>query len=468
MTLPKHWRLGSVAELIEGIDSGKNLRCEERPPTSKEVGIVKISAVTWGTFDATKSKTVVSDTQLPDSTRIRAGDLLMSRANTLELVGATVLVEEAPTNLHLSDKVLRLRAKPGWEKWLNIFLNSVDGRSEIESRATGNQLSMRNIGQDAIRNIALPIPPLAEQRRIVARIEALFARTRRARTDLERIAPLASRYIEQRRKRAFDEDSSWGLTGDTPPLPAYTPPAHFDELRTIPTGWQWAEVATISDIGGGLTKNQTRANNPIEIPYLRVANVYADELRLDSIETIRVSPGERDRIGLLPGDLLVVEGNGSVDQIGRVAIWDGSIPNCGHQNHLIRVRPRDGIPSRFILHWLMSPYGRSVLETVASSSSGLHTLSLSKVAAIPIPIPPTETAEKVATVLDQAAIQSAHAQREAVRALALLDRIEQSILARAFRGELVPHSLADDLQLPAQAVDPIVTVSPRRGRRAAA
>jgi type I restriction enzyme S subunit len=379
-----------------------------------------------------------------------------------------VLVEEAPTNLHLSDKVLRLRVKPGWEKWLNIFLNSVDGRSEIESRATGNQLSMRNIGQDAIRNIALPIPPLAEQRRIVARIEALFARTRRARTDLERIAPLASRYREQRRKRAFDEDSSWGLTGDTPPLPAYTPPAHFDELRTIPTGWQWAEVATISDIGGGLTKNQTRANNPIEIPYLRVANVYADELRLDSIETIRVSPGERDRIGLLPGDLLVVEGNGSVDQIGRVAIWDGSIPNCGHQNHLIRVRPRDGIPSRFILHWLMSPYGRSVLETVASSSSGLHTLSLSKVAAIPIPIPPTETAEKVATVLDQAAIQSAHAQREAVRALALLDRIEQSILARAFRGELVPHSLADDLQLPAQAVDPIVTVSPRRGRRAAA
>jgi type I restriction enzyme S subunit len=191
-------------------------------------------------------------------------------------------------------------------------------------------------------------------------------------------------------------------------------------------------------------------------------------LRLDNIETIRVSPGERDRIGLLPGDLLVVEGNGSVDQIGRVAIWDGSIPNCGHQNHLIRIRPRDGIPPRFILHWLMSPYGRSVLETVASSSSGLHTLSLSKVSAIPIPIPPNETAKNVATALDQAATRSAHAQREAVRALALLDRLEQSILARAFRGELVPHSLADEFQHPAQAVDPIVTISSRRGRRAAA
>jgi type I restriction enzyme S subunit len=116
----------------------------------------------------------------------------------------------------------------------------------------------------------------------------------------------------------------------------------------------------------------------------------------------------------------------------------------------------------------MSPYGRSVLETVASSSSGLHTLSLSKVSAIPIPIPPNVTAKNVATALDQAATRSAHAQREAVRALALLDRLEQSILARAFRGELVPHSLVDNLQHPAQAVDPIVTVSPRRGRRAAA
>jgi type I restriction enzyme S subunit len=332
MTLPQHWRLGSVAELINGIDSGKNLRCEERPPTSKEVGIVKISAVTWGNFDATKSKTVVSGSQLPESTRIRAGDLLMSRANTLKLVGATVLVEEAPNNLHLSDKVLRLRAKPGWEKWLNIFLNSVDGRSEIESRATGNQLSMRNIGQDAIRNIALPIPPLAEQRRIVARIEALFARTRRARADLERIAPLAKRHIEQSRRCAFDEDATWPTASLTRKFPDYTPPARFDELRDLPQGWRWAEMSTLGDIVGGITKNQKRSNQPLQMPYLRVANVYADELRLHDVATIQVTDAELERVRLRRGDLLIVEGNGSVEQIGRVSIWDGSIENCGHQN----------------------------------------------------------------------------------------------------------------------------------------
>ena len=239
MTLPPHWRRGSVAELIEGIDAGKNLRCEERPPTANETGIVKISAVTWGTFNPSKSKTVTPGTQLPASTRIKAGDLLISRANTLELVGATVLVEEAPINLHLSDKVLRLRAKPGWEKWLNLFLNSPEGRNESESRATGNQLSMRNIGQAAINSIAVPIPPLAEQRRIVARIEALFTRTRRARADLERVTPLSIRYTEQSRRRAFDEDAMWPTAPLDRRLPDYTPPVRFDDFLNVTACWVW-------------------------------------------------------------------------------------------------------------------------------------------------------------------------------------------------------------------------------------
>jgi type I restriction enzyme S subunit len=397
---------------------------------------------------------------------VRDGDILFARSGAT--VGKSFLICGDNHDAVFASYLIRVRFDQAQvdPRYAYFFFASKDYWDQVNEGVSGT--GQPNFNGTKLAGLRIPVPPLVEQRGIVAQIEALFARTRRARTDLQRIAPLASRYREQRRKRAFDEDANWKLIGDAPRLPAYAPPTRFDELRTIPVGWQWAEIAAVSDVGGGLTKNQTRANNPIEIPYLRVANVYADELRLDNVETIRVSQSERDRIGLLPGDLLVVEGNGSVDQIGRVAVWDGSIPNCGHQNHLIRVRPRDGIPPRFILHWLMSPYGRSVLETVASSSSGLHTLSLSKVAAIPMPIPPVETAKKVATSLDQAATQSAHVQREAVRALALLDRLEQSILARAFRGELVPQSLADDLEHPAQAVDPIVTASPRRRRRAAA
>jgi len=322
-----------------------------------------------------------------------------------------------------------------------LFFQSEDYWHSISDGASGT--GQPNFNGTKLAALEIPVPPLAEQRRIVARIEALFARTRRARAELERIAPLSARYADQSRRRAFDEDAKWPTASLERRLPDYTPPARFDELRSLPPGWCWAEMSTVGGVTGGITKNQKRSGQPLEMPYLRVANVYADELRIDDVATIQVSHAELERVRLQPGDLLIVEGNGSVEQIGRVAIWDGSIAPCGHQNHLIRIRPAPGVPSRFLLHWLMSPYGRSILGTVASSSSGLHTLSLSKIAAVPIPVAPTAVANIVFSTLDKR-LQSARAiEADTARFLALLDHLEQSILGRAFRGELVPQELGN-------------------------
>ncbi len=224
-------------------------------------------------------------------------------------------------------------------------------------------------------------------------------------------------------------------------------------------------MSTLGDIVGGITKNQKRSNQPLQMPYLRVANVYADELRLHDVATIQVTDAELERVRLRRGDLLIVEGNGSVEQIGRVSIWDGSIENCGHQNHLIRVRPVDGVPPRFLLHWLMSPYGRSILETVASSSSGLHTLSLTKIAAVPVPVAPAVVANVVVEALDRGLHAARAMQANTTRALSLLDRLEQSILARAFRGELVLQEPAEAAAAVADGAEP---PAPRRRVRALA
>jgi type I restriction enzyme, S subunit len=159
MILPAGWQLTCLDELITDIDAGKNVRCEERPPTPSERGIIKISAVTWGSFDPNEAKTAPSNMELPPNTLIQDGDFLISRANTLELVGASVIVEHTPGNLYLSDKVLRLRMDREVARWVNLFLKSSHGRAEIEKRATGNQLSMRNIGQGALRAVELPLPP---------------------------------------------------------------------------------------------------------------------------------------------------------------------------------------------------------------------------------------------------------------------------------------------------------------------
>jgi type I restriction enzyme S subunit len=160
--LPTGWVWASLGQLIASIEAGKNYRCDERPPRDAEHGIVKISAVTWDEFNEDESKTIIRPDHVTDRYRIRVGDLLISRANTLELVGASVVVSKISKRLQLSDKVLRLRCVIPIEHWLNSVLKSPLGRTQIERMATGAQMSMRNISQRNLARICVPLPSQAE------------------------------------------------------------------------------------------------------------------------------------------------------------------------------------------------------------------------------------------------------------------------------------------------------------------
>lgn len=168
----------------------------------------------------------------------------------------------------------------------------------------------------------------------------------------------------------------------------------------LPEGWAWAIVADIAQVTGGLTKNPSREKLPYKLPYLRVANVYANELRLDEIEHIGVANSEIQRVLLKKGDLLVVEGNGSADQIGRLAMWDGSIDPCAHQNHLIKIRHHETCNPSWMMVYFLSTHGRNAIGQSASSTSGLHTLSIGKVSSLAIRLPPVQEQERIAAEVE--------------------------------------------------------------------
>jgi type I restriction enzyme S subunit len=169
------WQRSTVGALIDAIEAGVNVRCEERPPLEGERGLVKISAVTWGTYDDEESKTLPAGKLVPESTRIGVGDFLISRANTLELVGACVIVHNVTRPVFLSDKVLRLVMPDEIKPWLLYIMQSEYGRRQIERLASGNQLSMRNLSQANLRCIEVPLPPEDEREEIVRRVHELFA-----------------------------------------------------------------------------------------------------------------------------------------------------------------------------------------------------------------------------------------------------------------------------------------------------
>jgi predicted GIY-YIG superfamily endonuclease len=147
-------------------------------------------------------------------------------------------------------------------------------------------------------------------------------------------AQLLQRILETRRQQWLARAEQAGGKGKGKYKEATVPDT--TDLPELPEGWVWATVGSLGDVIGGLTKNPKRAKLKRRLPYLRVANVYANELRLEEIEEIGVEDNELEKLLVQKGDLLVVEGNGSPEQIGRLAIWDGSISPCVHQNHLIK------------------------------------------------------------------------------------------------------------------------------------
>jgi type I restriction enzyme S subunit len=195
-----------------------------------------------------------------------------------------------------------------------------------------------------------------------------------------------------------------------------------------------ATIADVAAVGGGIQLSASRHSLPLARPYLRVANVQRGRLVLDEIKEIRCTEEEAARTELQRGDLLLVEGNGSADEIGRAAVWDGSVQGCVHQNHLIRVRVRSDLMLPEWLCWaLQHPTVRAYFQRAGKTTSGLFTISIGVVKRCPICVPPLNAQRDfVARVADIASIQAAQAESGQ-----RLEDLYRAMLHRAFQGELI-------------------------------
>ena len=166
------WQSAWLGDLLEDIHAGRSFKCEERPARMDEWGIVKVSAMTWGEFREHENKTVLPGRDIDPRLEIRPGDLLVSRANTVDYVGAVVLVRDCRPRLLLSDKSLRLVPKSVvLPEWLVISLRSHSARRYIEALATGTSDSMRNISQPKLKALPVALPPLNLQRSLIDEVD---------------------------------------------------------------------------------------------------------------------------------------------------------------------------------------------------------------------------------------------------------------------------------------------------------
>lgn len=172
--LPVGWEWVRMGAVVNASEAGWSPACIGSPRRPGLWGVLKVSAVSWGEFDANANKELPSDLVPRPEYEVRDGDFLLSRANTAELVARSVVVEQAEPKLMLSDKIIRLAVSSQMNRsFLNMANNASYAREHYAVNVSGTSSSMKNVSREVVLALPVPLPSLAEQSRIVTRVTQL-------------------------------------------------------------------------------------------------------------------------------------------------------------------------------------------------------------------------------------------------------------------------------------------------------
>lgn len=464
--LPEGWEWTTLGKVLARIEAGRSPKNRGRPAQAGEFGVLKVSAVTWGEFRAAENKAMLPGDVPEPHTTVHAGDLLISRANTIDLIGAVVLVDKHHPHLMLSDKTLRL--VPASEDispaYLLYALRTPLARDFFAAHATGTSDSMRNISQEKIGAVPIPLPPAAEQRRIVDRIEALLAQARTARQALDGVPELIKQFRQSVLSTAFagrlterepGDDSATELleqiraermllggrrtNGDGRKLAA--------RLPELPKGWEWVTLGQIlADIEAGRSpKNKGRLAQSGEYGVLKVSAITWGRFLPNENKALLDGSVPEPDMTVRVGDLLITRAN-TTDLIGAVVLVDQDYPHLMLSDKTLRLIPASAdIPRQYLLYALRTQMAREFLAANATGTSdSMRNISQEKIGATPLPLAPLAEQRRIVARIEALFAQADALDAAVAAARARLAQADQAILARAFRGELVEQDPNDE------------------------
>lgn len=174
--IPEGWMWTRLGEISWYFDAGKSPNCEKRPANNDEWGVITTTAVQLGFFDEVQNKVLPKSFDVNKEIQVRNNDILITRAGPMNRTGIACLVKNISYNLILSDKTIRLNMTDDNidKSYIVMVLNSPQIRQLIIDRMSGMDKQQVNVSQEKYKTVLIPLPPLAEQKRIVAKIEELL------------------------------------------------------------------------------------------------------------------------------------------------------------------------------------------------------------------------------------------------------------------------------------------------------
>jgi type I restriction enzyme, S subunit len=174
--IPIDWKIGRLSATIASLDAGVSVNSEDRPHSAGEIGVLKTSALSGGSFHPEQNKAVVSAEERLVSEPVDNDSILVSRMNTPELVGQSCYVETGWSTLFLPDRIWQLKPRDRnavCMRWLSYVLSMPSYRAYVGVHASGTSGSMKNLPKNKLLDMEVAYPRLAEQELISAVLNSL-------------------------------------------------------------------------------------------------------------------------------------------------------------------------------------------------------------------------------------------------------------------------------------------------------
>jgi type I restriction enzyme S subunit len=427
-TLPRGWILSSLETIAFDISYGHTAKAASGGSGLRMLRITDIQnqRVNWDTvpFCDLKAASKAAKKYL-----LEPGDLVFARTGAT--TGKSFLIGECPDAVFAS-YLIRVRAsKVVNPKFLSLFFRSRAYWEQITEQVAGS--AQPNCNASKLASLAVPLAPLAEQHRIISKLTNLLIRVDGCRESIARVQDILKRF----RRSIVAAACSGRLTADW----RKENPTRLgiaDESSGLPQRWKSVCVGdVIENLKYGTAQKCDYEKRGV--PVLRIPNVASGIINHSDLKYAKLPSGELKQLRLVPGDILMIRSNGSVSLVGKCALVRDQERGFAYAGYLIRMRPISArIDPRF-LNIVLSSYGvRLQIELEARSTSGVNNINSEEVRALRFFLPTLlEQMEIVRRIEEFVGLADRiEARFESARIHA--DKLTPSLLAKAFRGELVP------------------------------
>lgn len=427
--VPSHWEIKRIKRLVATLEQGWSPQCEGFPVQSAdEWGVLKVGCVNGGVFRPDENKALPPELEPVPTLGLAAEDLLISRANTRELVGGAAIATRAYPRLMLCDKLYRIRLHPDVcaPTYLVLYLGTVQVRGQIELSATGASSSMLNIGQSTILELDAPVPPLAEQIEIAAFLDRETAKIDALVAEQEKLIAL----LQEKRQAVISHAVTKGLDPNV-----VMKDSGVEWLGEVPVHWAVTPLGVLADqIQTGPFGSQLHSSDYIDdgTPVINPSNIQAGKLIPDLSCTVDSDIVERlSQHKLKLGDIVF----GRRGEMGRCAkvTYEAVGWLCGTGS--LNVRLSSQVTPSFVSTYLGTDYVRELLqlESVGSTMDNLNTQIL---AGVPVPTPPLQEQQLISQFLAGQTAKFDTLTTEAQRAIDRLQERRTVLISAAVTGQI--------------------------------